>query len=49
MLGVENEASNAEESLNNTRNQLRGFKEYIECLDSLDDAIDEELARKRQN
>lgn len=49
MLGVGNDSSDPSESLNNTRNQLRGYKEYMECLDSLDHAIDEEYARKRED
>jgi len=49
MLGVGNDTSDPTESLDHTRNQLRGFNEYMECLNSLDHAIDEEYARKRQS
>ena len=31
-----------------TQNQLRGAREYLECLNSLDKAIDEEFDRKRE-
>jgi len=31
-----------------TRNQVKGAREYLECLNSLDKAIDEELDRKRE-
>jgi hypothetical protein len=49
MLGVDNESTDPTESLNTTRNQLRGFKEYVECLNSLDDAIEYEATRKRES